>query len=225
MASEFKDRADAGRRLALSLRNYRDRSDLVVVGLSRSGVAVAYEVAKALEAPLDVIAVRKLRVPDQPALILGAIAPKEIRVLDERLVSQLGLTDEVLDQITEQERRLLRMQEMNYRRHGPLLITGKTVLLVDDGIATGMAMHTAIIALHAQHPAHVVIAVPVAAPEISREFKGLIALMTPIDFYSVGYWYDDFSQISEEEVINLLDNSVENQRSLERDSRYKTPIT
>ena len=205
----FIDRTDAGRRLAALLEPYDDRDDVVVLGLPRGGVPVAYEVARALGAPLDVFVVRKLGVPGQEELGVGAIASGNVRYVDEALAARVGLRGSDIARIEQRERRELDRRESAYRDgrpHEPL--AGTTVIVVDDGIATGASMKVAIIALRASAPARIVLAVPVASPDAVATFERLadevVAVAVEPDLVAVGLWYDDFSQTSDEEVRTLL---------------------
>jgi putative phosphoribosyl transferase len=205
----FRDRTDAGQLLALRLTRYAGRSDTVVLGLPRGGVPVAFEVAKALEAPLDVFMVRKLGVPGQEELAMGAAATGKIRVLNEALIRELGISEETIESVAAEEERELQRREQLYRPDSmPRQLTGKTVILVDDGLATGSTMHAAVLALRRQQPARLVVAVPVAAASSCEEFKNdvdeIVCATTPEPFHSVGEWYEQFSQTSDQEVQDLL---------------------
>jgi putative phosphoribosyl transferase len=205
----FRDRTDAGQLLAVRLARYAGRSDTVVLGLPRGGVPVAFEVAKALEAPLDVFMVRKLGVPGQEELAMGAAATGRIRVLNEALIRALGISEGTIESVAAEEERELQRREQLYRPASmPRQLKGKTVILVDDGLATGSTMHVAVVALRRQEPGRLVVAVPVAAVSSCEEFKDdvdeIVCARTPEPFYSVGEWYDQFSQTSDEEVQDLL---------------------
>lgn len=205
----FQDRFDAGRLLASKLRPFANRSDTVVLALPRGGVPVGFEVAKALNAPLDVFVVRKLGVPGYEELAMGAIASGGIRVLNEDVVRTLGIPDEVIDTVAAKEERELERRERDYRDgRPPVDVQGRTVILVDDGLATGSSMRVAVLALKRKRPAQIVVAVPVAAPTTCAEFESevdqIICAVTPEPFQSVGQWYADFSQTSDEEVRDLL---------------------
>lgn len=205
----FRDRRDAGRRLVQKLHNYADRKDVVVLGLPRGGVPVAYEVAKALHAPLDVFLVRKLGLPGHEELAMGAIASGGVRVLNEDVVRALNIPPQIIDLVAEREREELERREREYRTNRPSpSLSGKTVILVDDGLATGSSMRAAIAGLRAQHPARIVIAVPTAAVEtcesLAGEVEEIICVSTPEPFFGVGAWYDDFSQTTDDEVHQLL---------------------
>lgn len=212
MATRYRNRNEAGRILATYLNAYRGRRDLLVLALPRGGVPVAYEVASALRAPLDVFLVRKLGVPGHEELAMGAIASGGNRVLNEDVVRTLHIPTAVIESVTEREQRELERRERLYRdqRPGPF-VRHRTVILIDDGLATGASIRAAARALRQQHPAHLVIAVPVAAPqsceELGTEVDEIICVLTPPDFYGVGWWYDDFSQTSDQEVRDLLARS------------------
>jgi putative phosphoribosyl transferase len=205
----FRDRRDAGRQLAAALSDYAGRPDLVVLALPRGGVPVAYEVATALGAPLDVFLVRKLGVPGREELAMGAIASGGVRVVNDEVVRELGIPDELIDAVAAAELQELRRREQAYRDGRPAPpVRGKTVILVDDGLATGSSMRAAVEALRRVGPARIVVAVPVAAPEVCAEFEDLaddaVCARTPVPFRAVGLWYDDFSQTTDEEVRALL---------------------
>ena len=205
----FRDRAEAGRLLAQRLRHYAGRDDVVVLALPRGGVPVAYEVAKELGAPLGVFLVRKIGVPGHEELAMGAIASGGVLVLNERLVQALGLGPEQLQRAIDQElRELERRQEAYDGERGPPDLEGKTVILVDDGLATGSTMRAAALAVKQLNPARVVVAVPVAAEETCDAFReivdDIVCEVTPTPFQAVGLWYEDFSQTTDEEVRELL---------------------
>jgi putative phosphoribosyl transferase len=205
----FKDRADAGRKLAARLTRYADRGDVLVLALPRGGVPVAYEVAKELKAPLDVFLVRKLGVPGYEELAMGAIASGGVRAINEELVNYLGIPDEVIDAIAAVEQRELERRAVAYRDDRPPPdIKDSIVILIDDGLATGSTMRAAAASLRLQKPRRIVVAVPVSSPEICDEFRSevdeIVCAVTPQHFQGVGLWYDDFSQTSDEEVRQLL---------------------
>jgi putative phosphoribosyl transferase len=208
----FRDRTEAGQLLAGMLMPYANQPGVIVLGLPRGGVPVAYEVARALRVPLDVFIVRKLGVPGQRELAMGAIASGGVRVLNVDVVEGLRISNEVIDSVTEEEERELRRRELAYRgSYSEPQVHGRTVLLIDDGIATGSTMRAAIRALNEQHPARLIVAVPTAAAttvsELRPEVDEFVALMTPDPFYGVGEWYDDFRQTSDEEVTELLERA------------------
>lgn len=205
----FQDRREAGRELAAHLQAYADRDDVLVLALPRGGVPVGFEVAQALHAPLDVFLVRKLGVPGHEELAMGAIASGGVRVLNEDVVGTVGIPENVVDAVAEQERDELARRDQLYRgERPPPDVRGRTVILVDDGLATGSTMRAAIAALRRQDPARIVVAVPVGAPDTCAEFEHhadeTICARSPDPFYAVGFWYRDFSQTTDEEVRELL---------------------
>lgn len=211
-ASRFRDRAHAGRELAANLVGYRGRDDVIVLALPRGGVPVAFEIAEALGAPLDVFVVRKLGVPGHEELAMGAIATGGVRVLNRSVVESLGITPDAIDAVAAREQRELDRRERSYRGDRPEAhVRGKVVILVDDGLATGATMKAAAAALRQQGPSRIVVAVPVGAPETCDEFRDevddVICARMPEPLYGVGLWYADFSQTSDEEVHDLLDRS------------------
>jgi putative phosphoribosyl transferase len=209
----FRDRTEAGRLLATKLSHYANRPDLTVLALPRGGVPVAFEVAQALHAKLDVFLVRKLGVPGRPEAAMGAIASGGIRVLNEEAVHALQIPDEVIDAVARKEQQELRRRERAYRngRSAPE-VRGRIVILVDDGLATGSTMRAAVMALRRQDPARIVVAVPLGAPDTCAEFETeadeTVCAATPEPFYGVGMWYDDFSQTTDEEVRELLERAA-----------------
>jgi predicted phosphoribosyltransferase len=205
----YRNRREAGKALAELLREYAGLDDVVVLALPRGGVPVAYEVAKALGAPLDVFTVRKLGVPGNPELAMGAIASGGVVVLDQRLIQLLGIDRSQLERAVAAESRELERREAAYRgNRDPPDLTGKTVILVDDGLATGSTMRAAALAVRELKPARIVVAVPVAAEETCDAFRDvvdeIVCGVTPRPFHAVGLWYDDFAQTSDEEVRELL---------------------
>jgi putative phosphoribosyl transferase len=205
----FRDRAEAGRQLSLVLDRYKNRPDVLVLGLPRGGVPVAYEVARALHVPLDVFIVRKLGVPGHEELAMGAIASGGMRVLNMPVVQQLNISPEEIDMATMREQEELRRREQLYRGDRPApAIGGRTVIVVDDGLATGSTMRVAINALRRLQPARIVVAVPIAAPEtcnaLEVEADEVICAVTPQRFHAVGEWYDVFDQTSDDEVSQLI---------------------
>jgi predicted phosphoribosyltransferase len=215
----FQDRAEAGRKLAEKLTAYAGRSDVLVLGLPRGGVPVAYEVAIALHAPLDVFLVRKLGVLGQAELAMGAIATGGVRILNETVIQALGIPEEVIEEVTTGERRELVRRERLYRgERPPPALQGRTIILVDDGLATGATMRAAIAAARKQQPAHIIVAVPVAAPSTYEEFQAeadeIVCVFTPEPFHAVGLWYEAFGQTSDEEIQELLAQSAEEQRAV-----------
>lgn len=213
MAARFLDRRDAGRRLAADLADYTTRPDVRVLALPRGGVPVAYEVARALDAPLDVFVVRKLGVPGHEEYAMGAIASGGVVLLNEQVVRAAGVSQAAVQHVLDTERRELERREQRYRGDRPAPdVAGNTVILVDDGLATGSTMFAAVAALKQEHPAHIVVAVPTSSPEtcdaLRKEVDEVVCSITPEPFYAVGLWYDDFSQTSDEEVHELLDQAA-----------------
>jgi predicted phosphoribosyltransferase len=214
MTRRFLDRFAAGRVLASMLGSYAGRDDVLVLALPRGGLPVGYEIAAALGAPLDVFVVRKLGVPGQEELAMGAIATGRVRVLNDEVVQMLRIPAHVIDAVAAEEERELRRREVAYRgERPPPALEGRTVILVDDGLATGATMRAAVAAVRAQRPARLVIAVPTAAPSTCEEFREIVdeivCAMTPEPFYAVGLWYEDFSQTTDEEVRELLERARE----------------
>jgi predicted phosphoribosyltransferase len=213
MERVYRNRREAGQVLAALLAGYRGHPDVVVLGLPRGGVPVAYEIATALHAPLDVMVVRKLGVPGHEELAMGAIASGGVQVVNEEVVRHLGLTPAILASVAAIEQRELARREQAYRgERPPVPVEGRTVILVDDGLATGSTMRAAVTALRRRHPARIVVAVPTAAPETCEELKGqveeIVCAMTPTPFYGVGEWYEEFGQTADEEVRELLERAM-----------------
>lgn len=205
----FEDRRDAGRRLAAALAEYAGRPDVVVLGLPRGGVPVAREVAEALGVPLDIFLVRKLGVPGHEEYAMGAIASGGVRVLHDEVVRALRLPVAAIAEVAAREQRELERRELAYRDGRPApALAGRTVLLVDDGLATGASMEAALEAVRQQAPARVVVAVPVGPEETCRRLRALadavVCVATPEPFDAVGYWYRAFPQTSDDEVRALL---------------------
>lgn len=222
----FQDRVDAGIILASELRQYADRKDVIVLGIPRGGVPVGFEVAKALNAPLDIFVSRKLRVPGQEELAFGAIASGGVRVLDQDIIEGAGISDQQIERITEKARNEIERREKLYRGDRPSLkLERQTVILVDDGIATGSSVRAAIQALRQLNPAKIVIGVPVAplttCNRLKREVDELICVNTPKYFYAIGQFYADFSQVSDRQVTELLQKASQpaGQKSAEDDPR------
>jgi putative phosphoribosyl transferase len=210
----FADRTDAGRKLAEELAKFAGEKNLLILGLPRGGVPVAFEVAKALRAPLDVFVVRKLGVPGQEELAMGAIASGGVRVLNEEIIRSLDIFEDQIARVAANEQRELERREFVYRSgRGAPEISGKTILLIDDGLATGATMRAAVHAVKALNPSKLVVAVPTAAPDTCALLKKMvdetICLITPTPFGGVGAWYRDFSQTSDREVQQLLKESEE----------------
>jgi putative phosphoribosyl transferase len=205
----FRGRRETGRQLAAKLAAYAGRPGMLVLALPRGGVPVAFEVAWALGAPLDVFLVRKLGLPGQEEPAMGAIATGGVRVLNEEEARRLRIPGRVIDEVAAEELRELGRRERAYRGDRPAPdVRGRTVILVDDGLATGSTMRAAVAALRRQGPARIVVAVPVGAPETCREFQDeadeSVCARTPEPFYAVGLWYGDFAQTTDEEVHDLL---------------------
>jgi predicted phosphoribosyltransferase len=209
----FENRRQAGEALAEKLPSFEANEDVVVLALPRGGVPVAFEVAQALRAPLDVFVVRKLGVPGQEELAFGAIASGGARVLNFPLLHVLGITQPMIERITEREMIELERREKLYRESRPRLdVRGKTVIIVDDGLATGATMSVAVEALKKMAPKKIVIAVPIGSKQTCAEFASkadvlCVCAITPEPFYGVGAWYQDFSQTTDDEVRQLLDQA------------------
>ena len=221
----FRDRSDAGKKLANKLSKFKDRDDVVVLALPRGGVPVAYEVAHALDAPLDIFLVRKLGVPGHEELAMGAIATGGVRVLNQDVVDYLKIPPRVIDAVAAKELQELKRREVKYRgdRSEPD-VTGKTIILIDDGLATGSTIRAAAQALRQQAPARTVVAVPVSAPQTCDEYRigvdEIICVVTPEPFLGVGQWYDDFSQTTDEEVHDLLERARDEQAAKNGDMAH-----
>ena len=212
MITQFRDRTEAGKLLAKQLTTYVNQHDVLVLALLRGGVPVAFEVASALQVPLDVIVVRKLGVPGQEELAMGAIATGGVRILNNDVVQFLDIPNEMIDKIAASEQLELKRRERLYRGDRPAFaVHGRTVIIVDDGIATGATMHAAVAAIKQRQPSRIIIAVPTAAPSTCDEFAAevdeLVCFMRPEPFIAVGYWYRQFSQTSDEEVRDLLEQA------------------
>jgi len=209
----FRDRADAGVLLAERLRALGLHEDVVVLGLPRGGVPVAREVAVALGAPLDVLVVRKIGAPFNPELALGAIAFGGVTVYNEELLAELGLEEAELDGVRRREQAELNRRERAYRGERPMPdLAGKTVVLVDDGMATGATMHAAVTATRALHPKRIVVAVPTSARDSVARLVAVadrvVALETPEPYFGVGAWYEEFRQVTDEEVVRFLEEDA-----------------
>ena len=205
----FRNRNDAGRQLAEKLAAYADRPDVLVLALPRGGVPVGYEVARALGAPLDVFLVRKLGVPGYEELAMGAVASGGVRVLNDEIVRGLGISEHEIDAAVARELQELARRDRLYRGdRQPPDVGGRTVILVDDGLATGATMRAAVQALRQQQAARIVAAVPTASPDTCQVLKAeaddVICAMTPEPFFAVGHWYEDFTQTTDDEVRELL---------------------
>lgn len=212
MMMQFRNRVEAGRLLAARLTQYANRADVLVLALPRGGVPVGYEIAQALHAPLDVFVVRKLGVPGHEELAMGAIASGGVQVINGSVVESLGIADEAINAVAARELSELERRERAYRDDRPAPeVQGRTVILVDDGIATGSTMRAAVEALRQLEASRIVVATPTAALSTVREMRPevdeLVAVMTPADFAGVGQWYEDFSQTTDEEVRDLLERA------------------
>jgi predicted phosphoribosyltransferase len=205
----FRDRRDAGRKLAEKLSASFKAPNLLVLALPRGGVPVAAEVARALNAPLDVFLVRKLGVPGHEELAMGAVATGGVRVLNDEIVYSVGISNQVIDAVEAQELLELSRRERLYRGdRPPAEVDGRTVIVVDDGLATGATMRAVVQALKQKHPGRIIVAVPTGSPDVCEALKAeadaVVCAITPEPFYAVGYWYDDFTQTSDDEVRDLL---------------------
>lgn len=205
----FANRAEAGHRLAESLQHYRGRPNAIVVALPRGGVVTGAAVADDLDLPLDVLVVRKLGTPGHEELAMGAIGPGGVRVLNDDVVRSLGITPDRIEAATKREWVELERRERRYRGDlPPLDFAGKIVIVVDDGLATGSTMSAAVSVIRRHDPARLVLAVPVAPPDTLQSFRRgvdeVVYLETPEPFMAVGYWYFDFAQVDDEEVVTLL---------------------
>jgi putative phosphoribosyl transferase len=210
MDQRFANRRAAGVELASKLQQYAGRDDVVVLALPRGGVPVAFEVAEALDAALDIFLVRKLGLPGHPELAMGALASGGVRVLNEDVVRWYGVPDRAIEAVAREEQAELERREREYRQGRPLVnLRGKTLILVDDGLATGSTMKAAVQAARQHEPDRVVVAVPVGAPSICEQLTGIadetVCARTPEPFSAVGQWYYDFSQTTDEEVRELLE--------------------
>lgn len=211
---KYTDRYQAGQLLAKHLQAYAHHADAIVLALPRGGVPVGYEIAQALGIPLDILIVRKLGVPGHEELAMGAIASGGAIVYNQDIIRSIGISEQAIQRVIQSEQAELSRRETAYRHDQPFpAVTGKTIILVDDGIATGSTMLAAIKALRQQTPARIVIAVPVAARDTVQEMKAyaddLICPLKPVDLHAVGLWYEDFSQTTDEEVSRLLDQARE----------------
>lgn len=210
----FDNRTQAGRLLGQALLHYAGREDIIVLALPRGGVPVAFEVVKAINAPLDLMLVRKLGTPGQEELAMGAIAPGEVRVLNPDIVHSLRISEEIIEAVAKRERKELDRRQRAYRGdRPPPQVQGHCVILVDDGLATGATMRTAIKAIRQQQPSRIVVAVPVAPADtvqtLREEADEVVCLATPEPFWAIGSWYREFPQTSDEEVKDLLERAWE----------------
>ena len=209
----FEERMAAGQLLAEELSEYANREDVVVLALPRGGVPVGFEVARALNAPLDVFVVRKLGVPGREELAMGAIASGGVRVVNQDVVQELGIPEAVIDGVAAREEEEVERREREYRNgRGALDVGGRVVILVDDGLATGSSMRVAVAAIRKRQPAQIIVAVPVGSRDTCAELQWVadkvVCAATPEPFWGVGQWYRDFSQTSDEEVRNLLSRAA-----------------
>lgn len=210
--ARFRDRRDAGRILVSELLHYANQSDVIILALPRGGVPVAYEVALALNVPMEIFIVRKLGLPGHEELAIGAIASGGIRVVNEDIIRMLKISEEVIDRVAQRELQELRRREQLYRGDHPAPeIRDRIAILIDDGLATGASMRAAVAGLRAQSPKRIVVAVPTAAPETCADFKAevdeVVCAITPEPFLGVGKWYEDFSQTTDEGVGLFLEDS------------------
>ena len=209
MKTKFRDRTEAGELLAEQLTEYANKPNVLVLALPRGGVPVAAQVAKKLNAPLDVFTVRKLGLPGHPELAMGAIASGGIRVLNGEVINSLRIPDDVINAVTAEEYQELQRRERSYRDElPPPEVEGKTVIIVDDGIATGSTMFAAIAALRELNAGRIIVATPTIARStyeyLQKQADEVIAVIVPEEFYGVGQWFEDFSQTSDEEVHQFL---------------------
>jgi putative phosphoribosyl transferase len=205
----FKNRREAGKLLAEKLIHYKNKSDILVLALPRGGVPVAFEVAKSLNAEMDIFIVRKLGIPGHEELAMGAIATGGIRIMNEDVLRMINIPLSAIELVTHQELLEIKRREEQYRGNTPEpMVSAKTVIIIDDGLATGSSMKAAISALKRQGPASITVAVPVAEAGVCNNFKQIvddvICVKTPVNFRAVGMWYEDFTQTSDQEVIDLL---------------------
>ena len=212
MTIKFRDRTKAGKLLAQKLKAYANCPDVAVLALPRGGVPVGFEVAKSLNLPLDICVIRKLGVPHHEELAMGAIASNGVRILNYNVLSDWKISGKIIDKVAAKELQELRRRDYSYRGNSPPLnLRNLTVILVDDGIATGSTVRAAIAILRQQKPKKIIVAVPVAPAIVCKQLKTevdkVICLATPEPFYAVGLWYDNFSQISDAKVHELLDKS------------------
>jgi putative phosphoribosyl transferase len=212
MVTRFHDRTEAGLQLAAQLEPYVGRADVIVLALPRGGVPVAFEVARALRVPLDVFVVRKLGMPGHEEYAIGALASGGVRLINQHAVALHGLSPRDIDRVAATEQEELERRERSYRGERPFPdLRGKTVILVDDGLATGSTMRAAVQALRLEGPDKIIVAVPVSAADTCRAFRGIadvvICVLTPDPFYAVGLWDEDFSQTTDQEVHDLLDRA------------------
>ncbi|MBE9116494.1 phosphoribosyltransferase [Lusitaniella coriacea LEGE 07157] len=213
MQRHFRDRAEAGRLLASKLKSYAKKSDVLVLGLPRGGVPVAFEIAKTLNAPLDIWLVRKLGVPGNKELAMGAIGMGDVRVMNKEIVKSLKVSDEAIARVVDQEKQELERRDRAYRGDRPIPDPrDRAIILVDDGIATGSTLFAALTSLRQHHPASIAVATPIIPPslckKLRREVDKVAYLLQPDPFHFIGFWYDDFSSTPDRVVCDLLDRSV-----------------
>lgn len=208
----LKDRRDAARQLTAKLSRFSGRRDAIVIGLPRGGVVTAAEIAEALDLPLDVIVVRKLGTPGQQELAMGAVA-RDVTVINEEVVRMIGISRKTIESVADRERRDMATQEDDLRKgRPPLDVAGKTVIIADDGLATGSTMRAAVTAIRREQPSAIVLAVPVAPPDVCahfrREVDQVVCLSMPDPFGAVAFWYDQFEPVSDREVIEILGRAI-----------------
>jgi len=229
MSASYHDRFDAGRHLAMRLSEYTNRDDVVILALPRGGVPVAFEVARALKAPIDVFLVRKLGLPGYEELAMGALASGGVRVINEDVVRQFKVPQHVMDAVATEQQRELDRREQTYRAGRERLdVAGKTVILIDDGLATGPTMRAAVQALRLSEAGTIVVAVPVGAADTCENLRSeadeVVCAEAPEDFTAVGRWYVDFTQTTDEEVCELLNRAAHERRVERLQERGKLPI-
>ena len=217
VTAQFQDRSEAGQFLATRVVRHAGDPSLLVLAMPRGGVPVAYEVAKVLKAPLDIFLVRKLGVPGYEELSMGAITSGGARVLNHEIIQRLGISEKVIEAITQEKLQDLERRERIYRgKREPLTIEGRTVILVDDGLATGASMRAAVHALKTKQPKKIIAAVPIGSADTCNQIRGeadeVVCGMTPDPFYAVGAWYSDFMQITDEEINQLLNHAAHERR-------------
>jgi len=229
MSASYQDRFDAGRHLAMRLSQYSNRDDVVILALPRGGVPVAFEVARALKAPLDVFLVRKLGLPGYEELAMGALASGGVRVINQDVVGQFRVAQHVMDAVAAEQERELERRERTYRAGRERLdVSGKTVILIDDGLATGSTMRAAVQALRLSEARKIVVAVPVGAADTCQNLRDeadeVVCAESPEDFTAVGRWYIDFTQTTDEEVCELLNRAAHERRVERLQERGKLPV-
>ena len=229
MSASYQDRFDAGRNLAMRLSEYANRQDVVILALPRGGLPVAFEVAGALKAPLDVFLVRKLGLPGYEELAMGALASGDVRVINEDVVRQFKIPQHVMDAVAAEQQRELERREQMYRAgREPLNVAGKTVILIDDGLATGSTMRAAVQALRLSNAQKIVVAVPVSAADTCENLRSeadqIVCAEAPEDFTAVGRWYVDFTQTTDEEVCELLNRAAHERRVERLREQGKVPV-